>query len=417
MKIHSLTVAKMELFVLCFCATPGRILWEELKWPSLVCAAHRIQNALRDALDKKTLSSLFAKCRHLVGHFKHSALKTGQLEDKQRLVGAKEVKHLVQDCATRWNSVYLMLDRLVQLKVPVQLVLADMPDKDRRSMDLSADQWATAEHLLDFLRSVDQVTTSLGGEQYSTLSWLLPLPTALKSHCQTGDDDDLLVVACVKQAFADSITRRFHLDGLDVHGEAVLAAALDPRFRALKFFDLEQQHEVQQTLISYASVGCSPCTESSSSSSEPPAKRRCLLDQLLCDDGEDEDSEGSIEAEVAAYLAEKPVKRSVDPLLWWSTNAARFPRLAPLARKYLCIPATSVASERVFSFAGQIVDKRRSKLSAEMIDAQVFLHKNAHIIDVRVPAPPKPAMPLVLAAVEDDDEPSLPDLPSQPIEL
>jgi len=36
-----------------------------------------------------------------------------------------------------------------------------------------------------------------------------------------------------------------------------------------------------------------------------------------------------------------------DPLKWWIESQRIYPRLSKLARKYLCIPATSSSSERV----------------------------------------------------------------------
>ena len=41
-----------------------------------------------------------------------------------------------------------------------------------------------------------------------------------------------------------------------------------------------------------------------------------------------------------------------NPLHWWARNAASLPHLSVLARQFLCIPATSAPSERVFSAAG-----------------------------------------------------------------
>ena len=65
-----------------------------------------------------------------------------------------------------------------------------------------------------------------------------------------------------------------------------------------------------------------------------------------------------------------------DPLAWWRENESCFPLLSKIAKKYLCIAATIVASERVFSTSGYIVNPRRNKLKAENVDMFTFLAKN-----------------------------------------
>ena len=65
-----------------------------------------------------------------------------------------------------------------------------------------------------------------------------------------------------------------------------------------------------------------------------------------------------------------------DVLGWQRDHATHFPSLSILARKYLCIPATSASSERSFSTAGRIVEKRRTSLSAEIVDSLLVLHDN-----------------------------------------
>ena len=110
----------------------GEILWEELAWENVSCSAHRLQLAIKGALEghQRHLDRLLAKCRSLVGHFKHSALATSILDEKQRQLGIKQPLHVVQACATRWNSTFYMLHRLLQLKSPLVLMLADLSQKE-----------------------------------------------------------------------------------------------------------------------------------------------------------------------------------------------------------------------------------------------------------------------------------------------
>lgn len=53
---------------------------------------------------------------------------------------------------------------------------------------------------------------------------------------------------------------------------------------------------------------------------------------------------------------------------WWRTNAARFPRLAILVRKYLAAEATQANEERHLSAAALIFSDLRQSLSSEMLD-------------------------------------------------
>ena len=55
-----------------------------------------------------------------------------------------------------------------------------------------------------------------------------------------------------------------------------------------------------------------------------------------------------ITQEIENYLR-LPVHDIDDPpLKWWKSEDTTFPLLAKMAKKYLCVCATSVASERIF---------------------------------------------------------------------
>ena len=70
--------------------------------------------------------------------------------------------------------------------------------------------------------------------------------------------------------------------------------------------------------------------------------------------------------EMKQYLENNLLDRKEDPLQWWSANKSMYKRLYVLATKYLCIPATSVPSERMFSKAGELISAKRSCLKEKM---------------------------------------------------
>ena len=83
----------------------------------------------------------------------------------------------------------------------------------------------------------------------------------------------------------------------------------------------------------------------------------------------------SVEEELQAYLEDPVISPSADIFNFWNENQ-RFSNLKRLAKKYLSIPPSTVYSERLFSTAGLIVDKKRNRLDPEKVRMLVFLNKN-----------------------------------------
>ena len=135
--------------------------------------------------------------------------------------------------------------------------------------------------------------------------------------------------------------------------------------------------------------------DSENSQKSPPAKKQRTIvnndddyiNALLSDSDSDEEATpvDSIEEEFNLYMRmvvpwpkKEPGKEKEKPnrLKWWKTKQDTFPIISKLARRYLAVPASSVPSERVFSVAGTIVNKKRSRLTPSHVATLIFLNKN-----------------------------------------
>ena len=62
----------------------------------------------------------------------------------------------MQDCSTRWNSSYYMLERLVDTRWPISAVLSDeqLTKRADQYLDLRNEQWDLAKELLAQLKQI-----------------------------------------------------------------------------------------------------------------------------------------------------------------------------------------------------------------------------------------------------------------------
>ncbi|XP_034085994.1 zinc finger BED domain-containing protein 4-like isoform X2 [Gymnodraco acuticeps] len=174
-------------------------------------------------------------------------------------------------------------------------------------------------------------------------------------------DDDPAYVVRFKAAFKKDLSQR--QDALN-HGWLRVATALDPRFKCLPRGERGGVWTSVEALLQKEPDRATP------EPTEEPARKRSFL--LFNSDSESEDEEGPNGA-LGRYRAEPTISETDCPLQWWSTHEGAHPQLSALARKYLGSPATSVPCERLFSLAGNIVQKKRAALSSENVNRLVCL--------------------------------------------
>ena len=354
----------------------------------LSCVGHTLQLAVNNALDLAPVARVLQRCRKVVGHFSHSYVAQSELSVKQSALNLPKHK-LIQEVATRWNSSLEMAKRILEQQSAISAVLLQSHKRSDRELLLSPADITLLEHIVEVLQPFAEATTMLSSEKYVSVSVVQPILKALlKKHLRPSDTDSQIVTD-MKAALYTSLSS--HFSDSDQQKLMVLATVLDPRFKSLKFLPSAERKHVYVDLLDAATDlwaterGEMPPSLDLESGSSPLPKRKkmghCLLD--FTDSGSDtsgsspsRDVLGAVDKEVSNYQTESEISNSEDPLLWWRLNEHRFKTLSILARRLLCIPATSVPCERLFSSAGNIVNKKRASLHPENVDCLCFLNKN-----------------------------------------
>ncbi|XP_039472730.1 E3 SUMO-protein ligase ZBED1-like [Oreochromis aureus] len=234
------------------------------------------------------------------------------------------------------------------------------------------------EALNKTLSPLTDFTDALSGEQYVSISSVKPVLHLFETSVVAVQEDDLDLTRSIKSKVLVYLQEKYS----DPNTQELLdiATSLDPRFK------MDYIHEDKKTTIkarlTHEMTGITSVVQSSTSTASPasPMKksRKTLGSFLKAAKGNEASSqpEQDVVSELQSYLLLSNIDSEADPLVWWREHKGEFPRLSILAKKYLCIPATSSPSERVFSTGGDIVTCLRSSLKPQNVDRLVFLAKN-----------------------------------------
>ncbi|KAH7986295.1 hypothetical protein HPB52_025075 [Rhipicephalus sanguineus] len=211
-----------------------------------------------------SIDRLCKRARQIVGHYKDSSSAQKRLDEYQEKMG-KDPLRLVQDVDTRWNSQYLMLSRLLDLKEAVSVELAT----SNSSIDgLCSAEWKEASEYVQALKPLYDATVITSADKYLSLSTQIPIIFGILSCLSnfsgtTGFNKEL----------AKSINTRFPLYAEDK--EACLAMFLDPRFKSAVFKSNKQEVMWLKDLVPQ-DVALFPAVEVTEGAAKVQAPQQCV---------------------------------------------------------------------------------------------------------------------------------------------
>lgn len=302
---------------------------------------------------------------------------------------------------------------------------------------LNDNEWELLDELCNILAPFEEATRYFSGNTYVTLSKMVPIITKLTNSLESSNnlneegydhDSDNETIRSgndsednIEDISTDPINYNNFTEVLEnvkknvymglkhywkIPNEfGIMASLLDPRYKNLSFISddnikqkvhstLRAQYDQLKWEISQQSIPSSPTTITStaatSSSSitgsstpsrslhEHKARREQRTQKIL---QIKEATSPTVEDEITIYFLMPIARENKNPLDWWKAKRELFPILSILAQKYLGIPATSVASERLFSDAGNHITAKRNSLDPNLLAKMLFLKRNMKTMD------------------------------------
>lgn len=215
---------------------------------------HTLQLAVNKGFKYDKIEQLIELSSKIVGHFKHSNVTTQCLKAKQeQLVLTTEC--LIQSCKTRWNSVFIMLDRLYKNRCPVSNVFADRTvtaTTMAQKFEVTENQWTDIETIVKLLKPLQVITAVFCGEKHCSISMVRPLLNiVMEKHLKPQINYDE-IAEHFKYIFIQELKDRFKLEWnpSSVVSARHIAFFLDLRYKDLEHEAADAREEIQKLVKS-----------------------------------------------------------------------------------------------------------------------------------------------------------------------
>lgn len=371
-KIHQLgcTAHLINLIVGKMCKPTSELLKEETP----------IALSTEEWEDFKRFQAIVVKCKKTAQAFHQSNILSEQLENKQEELGINQHK-LIQEVPTRWNSTYLMMERIFEQVKAINAVFRERAHKNKYNHLLFGDEEIKdLEDIIEIMEDFYVVTCELSATKYPSSSLVIPLFSCLKENLKTQNTDSSLVIVIKKML---SYYMNFYLRKYSVLENPIFVTAtfLDVRTKEFTRFDEKQKKAfiklATESIKKFSSDGTIRQTQSTNDNTQPPTKKPRISIFDIPKESKNSKARAKlsgIDLEIFDYTSE--VVTNTDPIEFWKKNSSKYPTLSNVFKKVFSIPASSVPSEQLFSHSGYTIWDRRTRLSPTKVAKIMFIYEN-----------------------------------------
>jgi len=288
------------------------------------CLAHIIHLGVSSAI--KELDSLIKPARDFVSHVRSSRKRTEIFEAVQEKLfcegefsmHSRPLK-LIDYVDTRWNSTFLMLRRVLQLRPAIAKTIETQVGFDK-SIEI---EWDALAVLLSFLRPFYELTERISAEKYPTVSSINVFVERIVSHlAKTTGNPRVDLCAAVISKKLDAYLVNLKCDVIEIAGW------LDPRIKLSSLRPEQTKEGAKTRLRAYLDRDLDSLENSYSSTATRISDDSIFSDIYVHEANEDE---------VDRYFDAPREKADRVSLEFWKYNASKYPKLFSLAISLLPI--------------------------------------------------------------------------------
>lgn len=276
---------------------------------------------------------------------------------------------------------FLYVPTVLELISILNNILLSRPNSPPMLNALEVEQ---LKEILSLLQVMEKLTVEASGEQYVTVSIVIPLINCAIKNLSSVNMQ-FPITTNLKNSLEAEIEKRFGLR--EQVNLLALGTFLDPRFKNVHFNDAVASSKILQKVNSLV-LDQLKINESESSSSESeivsPSEEqkeidiwsfhKSLTQKQHLKSKQASTRTDSLTPEVRMYLSAPLSPLKENPIELWEELKGVYPNLYIVARKYLSVVSTSVPSERLFSKAGATITQARNRLSGKLLPKLLFLN-------------------------------------------
>ena len=356
------------------------------------CANHKIQNCIKKAFkETENVKKVMVKAKKLAKHIRKSTLANNRLKSACQKSGHKYLR-MKSSVDIRWNSEFDCCERLLYHQDCIKEMERRRELESVSASLLTRSQWRLLEDLLEILKPLKIATKVLESETQPTINRVPEIIFDETSRLKDiiKDDGDENIKEFARHLLAD-IKERFPEFGLlDI--SCSYSNFLDPR---LKGVHLEQTGNlggtikaIERHIAKFGEDGNDEVNDVSDEKDDndnmtltPTAK---LLQKKVSNSNTQESSSRTVksaQSEIEEYLKLQACPSDLPVLSWWKRHTESLPRLSAFACMFLAVPASSSASERLFSISGCFDSLRRGNMRLESLETLTLMKTNFNFLE------------------------------------